>query len=185
MTTEKMKQKTTNNSPNLKFYKLNEQAKLPTFATEQSACFDLYANLVMDDSVQYFSSASTKQLPRKIGFNNGAPYIRLQCLERMLIPVGLIADIPKGYSIRLHPRSGLSFKKGIHLANCEGVIDSDYVEPIFVMVTSMSDVPTNIFDGERICQGELVKSVEYKIDTLTEPPSQKTDRDGGFGSTGT
>jgi len=30
----------------LKFFKLNEQAQLPTFATKESACFDFHANLV-------------------------------------------------------------------------------------------------------------------------------------------
>jgi len=33
----------------LKFYKTNEQAQLPVFATEQSACFDMYANLIVDE----------------------------------------------------------------------------------------------------------------------------------------
>ena len=37
----------------LKFYKTNEQAQLPVFATKQSACFDLYANLITGEQVQY------------------------------------------------------------------------------------------------------------------------------------
>jgi dUTP pyrophosphatase len=47
----------------------------------------------------------------------------------MLIPTGLIADIPEGFSVRIHSRSGLAFKQGVYLTNCEGVIDSDYVDP--------------------------------------------------------
>ena len=41
-----------NKTTSLKFYKLNEQAQLPVFATKQSACFDMYANLVRDENVQ-------------------------------------------------------------------------------------------------------------------------------------
>jgi len=105
-------------------------------------------------------------------------------MERMLIPTGLIADIPPGFSIRLHSRSGLAFKQGVYLTNCEGVIDSDYVDPIFAMVTSLSNVPVKIYNGDRICQGELVRCEKYTLNESDEPPTQKTDREGGFGSTG-
>ena len=130
----------------LKFYKLNEQAQLPVFATKQSACFDLYANLILGENVQYYGAIQTKELPRKVSFdiNSNRNFIQLNNMERMLIPTGLIADIPVGFSVRLHSRSGLAFKQGVYLANCEGIIDSDYVDPIFAMVTNISNVPTRI-----------------------------------------
>ena len=175
-----------NKITSLKFYKLNEQAQLPAFATKQSACFDLYANLVVNENVQYYNSLTTKELPRRVSFdiNSNRPYLQINNMERMLIPTGLIADIPEGFSIRLHSRSGLTFKQGVYLANCEGIIDSDYVDPIFAMVTSISNVPVRIYDGDRICQGELVRCEKYTLDESDEAPSQKTDRKGGFGSTG-
>ena len=170
----------------LKFYKTNEQAQLPVFATKQSACFDMYANLVRDENVQYYGAIQTKELPRRVSFdiNSNRNFIQLNNMERMLIPTGLIADIPVGFSVRLHSRSGLAFKQGVYLANCEGIIDSDYVDPIFAMVTNISNVPTRIYNGDRICQGELVRCEKYTLNESDEPPSQKTDRDGGFGSTG-
>ena len=182
MTTVKMKNKKTS----LKFYKLNEQAQLPVFSTEQSACFDMFANLILDETVVYYNSLTTKELPRRISFdiNSNRQFLQLNNMERMLIPIGLIAKIPKGFSIRLHSRSGLAFKQGVYLANCEGIIDSDYVDPIYAMVTSISNVPTRIYDGDRICQGELVRCEKYTLDESDEAPSQKTDREGGFGSTG-
>ena len=171
----------------LKFYKLNEQAQLPVFATKQSACFDLYANLIVDGTVQYYGAIQTKELPRRVSFdiNSNRNFIQLNNMERMLIPTGLIADIPVGFSVRLHSRSGLAFKQGVYLANCEGIIDSDYVDPIFAMVTNISNVPTRIYDGDRICQGELVRCEKYTLNESDEAPTQKTDREGGFGSTGT
>ena len=170
----------------LKFYKLNEQAQLPVFATKQSACFDLYANLIVDKTVQYYGAIQTKELPRRVSFdiNSNRNFIQLNNMERMLIPTGLIADIPDGFSVRLHSRSGLAFKQGVYLANCEGIIDSDYVDPIFAMVTNISNVPTRIYDGDRICQGELVRCEKYTLNESDEAPTQKTDREGGFGSTG-
>ena len=170
----------------LKFYKTNEQALLPVFATKQSACFDLYANLVSDENVQYYGAIQTKELPRRVSFdiNSNRTFIQLNNMERMLVPTGLIADIPNGFSVRLHSRSGLAFKQGVYLANCEGIIDSDYVDPIYAMVTNISNVPVRIYDGDRICQGELVRCEKYTLDESDEAPSQKTDREGGFGSTG-
>ena len=175
-----------NKTTSLKFYKTNEQAQLPVFATKQSACFDMFANLVLDEAVIYYQPLSTKELPRRVSFdiNSNRNFIQLNNMERMLIPTGLIADIPDGFSVRLHSRSGLAFKQGVYLANCEGVIDSDYVDPIYAMVTSISNVPTRIYNGDRICQGELVRCEKYTLDESDEAPSQKTDREGGFGSTG-
>ena len=175
-----------NKITSLKFYKLNEQAQLPAFATKQSACFDLYANLVVNETVKYYNSLTTKELPRRVSFdiNSNRPYLQINNMERMLIPTGLIADIPEGFSVRLHSRSGLAFKQGVYLANCEGIIDSDYVDPIFAMVTNISNVPTRIYDGDRICQGELVRCEKYTLNESDEAPTQKTDREGGFGSTG-
>jgi len=178
--------KNPNEITSLKFYKTNEQAQLPVFSTKQSACFDLYANLIEGEIVQYYGSLQTKQLPRKVSFdiNTNNTYLQMNNMERMLIPIGLIADIPVGFSIRLHSRSGLAFKQGVYLTNCEGVIDSDYVDPIFAMVTNISNVPVKIYNGDRICQGELVRCEKYTLDESDEAPTQKTDRDGGFGSTG-
>ena len=178
---------TTNTVTSLKFYKTNEQAQLPTFATEKSACFDLYANLINGEEVQYYQAIATKVLPRRVSFdiNSNRSFIQLNDSERMLIPTGLIADIPAGFSIRLHSRSGLAFKQGVYLTNCEGIIDEDYVDPIFAMVTNISNVPVKIFGGDRICQGELVRCEKYTLDESDEAPTQKTDREGGFGSTGT
>ena len=182
MTTVKMKNKKTS----LKFYKTTETARLPVFSTKESACFDFYANLPVDIKVQFFGPVSTKQLPKGLSFdiNSNRYYIQLNNGERMLIPTGLIADIPGGFSVRLHSRSGLAFKQGVYLANCEGIIDSDYVDPIFAMVTNISNVPTRIYDGDRICQGELVRCEKYTLNESDEAPTQKTDREGGFGSTG-
>jgi dUTP pyrophosphatase len=174
------------NVEKLKFFRTNETIQLPVFSTDQAACFDIYANLLEGEQVQYYQAIATKEIPRKISvdINKRNTFVQLNNGERMLIPTGLIADIPVGFSIRLHSRSGLAFKQGVYLTNCEGIIDSDYVDPIFAMVTSISNVPVRIYNGDRICQGELVRCEKYTLDETDEAPAQKTNRDGGFGSTG-
>ena len=178
--------KTSNLAETLKFYRLNANAQIPVFSTKQSACFDIHASLIDGEDIQYYQAISTKSVPRRVALdiNSSNTFIQLNNMERMLIPTGLIADIPPGFSIRLHSRSGLAFKQGVYLANCEGIIDSDYVDPIFAMVTNISNVPVRIYNGDRICQGELVRCEKYTLNESDEPPSQKTDREGGFGSTG-
>jgi dUTP pyrophosphatase len=106
--------------------------------------------------------------------------------DRVLAPTGLIFDIPKDYSIRIHPRSGLSLKDGLTLANAQGVIDSDYMEETFVMLTNLSTRNVTVGNLNRICQGELVKNNRVSFEQIGERPTRdNTNRKGGFGSTGT
>ena len=97
---------------------------------------------------------------------------------------GLIIDIPKGYSVRVHARSGLSLKQGLVLANGEGVIDSDYVEEVMVLLHNVSENNITISNGDRIAQAELIKDVEYQVVDSAVRPGVKTSRTGGMGSTG-
>ena len=144
-----------------KYYKLDGRVNDVHKATSGSACFDICAHIPCDGTVTL------------------APN------ERVLVPTGLIFDIPWGHSIRLHPRSGMAFKKGLSLANAEGIIDSDYVEEVFVALHNVSGESQTVSHGERIVQAELVKSLDYKIVPTDKRPERKTSRSGGFGSTGT
>ena len=141
---------------NLKAYRLHETVVLPKFATQQSACFDI-------------SAFADHVVPAN---------------HSMAIPTGLILDIPVGYSVRVHPRSGLAYKKGITLLNAEGIIDSDYTDELKIILHNTSNTNFIIHHGDRIAQGELVKSLDYTLEECYTAPTQKTDRVGGFGSTG-
>ena len=163
----------------LKIYKTHPDVNLPSFATKQSACFDLSFQSVGKQGYEGYS-VFNKKIVRP--FKDGNLYIHSR--DRIMVPTGIILDIPEGYSVRLHPRSGLSLKSGIVLANAEGVIDSDYVQEVFVLLYNMSDNGLMINNGDRICQAELIKDEKYDIEETTAKPENKTDREGGFGSTG-
>ena len=164
----------------LKYYKHNPKAKDPIFATRGSACFDLHA--CFDDVQTYKLRQDTLIREIEKPLRNGV--LQIYTMERVLVPTGLIFDIPAGYSVRLHSRSGLAYKEGLYLTNCEGIIDHDYIEPVFAMMTNISQAPKSINNGDRICQAELVEKIQYDFIEIKKSPSQKTDRDGGFGSTG-
>lgn len=162
----------------LKFYKTHPEVHIPVFATKQSACFDLCFSSA---GKQRYDGINSHNKSFSRGLGDGSIYINSQ--ERIRISTGLVFDIPKGYSVRIHPRSGLSYKHGIILINSEGIIDSDYVEEVILLMYNISDNGFWIKNGDRIAQGELVKSEKYTFEEIQEMPSQKTDRVGGIGST--
>lgn len=163
----------------LKIYKTFPTVELPKFATEQSACFDL----AFQNSGKFEYTGYNRMNKKYIRpFKDGKLYVN--SYDRIMIPTGLIFDIPKGYSVRVHARSGLSLKQGLVLVNSEGVIDSDYVDEIFVLLMNVTDTGQWLSPGDRIAQAELVKSESYDITERKTTPTVKTDRLGGIGSTG-
>lgn len=152
---------------------------MPRFATEQSACFDLCACLKGVERVKGYS-----RMNEPIDLYCTVDSLEIPAEFRVLIPTGLIFDIPEGHSVRIYPRSGLSFKIGLVTQNCEGIVDSDYVEECFLLLKNDSLSRVTINHGMRIAQGEMVKNEDYTLFETLERPRIKTDRSGGFGSTG-
>jgi dUTP pyrophosphatase len=163
----------------LNIYKTNPNIVMPRFGTKQAACFDISFQA---EGKATYSGYNSFNAPFTRSLSSGA--IRIMPGDRILVPTGLIFDIPEGYSVRIHPRSGLSYKQGLILANLEAVIDSDYIEETFILLTNRSEVDQTINKGDRIAQAELVKKEEYVLWEIMEAPTQKTDRIGGLGSTG-
>lgn len=170
----------------LKFYKLFPDVKTPVYATERSSCFDLEA--YMSTNISYIDTYSRllhhyKRVVTIIPESDNKRGIILEPWESALIPVGLIFDIPHGFEILLFPRSGNAVKKHLNLINCVGVIDEDYVEPVYVAVFNNSEVRQFICHGDRIAQAKLSPVVRSNMKELTVAPAKKTNRIGGFGST--
>jgi len=159
----------------LKFYKIYDEVEIPKFATEGSACFDVRAFVPIADTA-LFSKVPEHMIPK---------HVLIQPGERKLLSTGLIMDIPVGYHVKLYARSGYSFREGLIMTNSVGIIDSDYTDELKISVTNISDKNVHVNNGDRVAQGMMVKNESYIIARTTEPPQQKTDRVGGFGSTGT
>lgn len=167
----------------MKIFKVSEDAEIPAFATEGSACFDLKACLSVKDKIRSYNPHNREML-LPIKEQNGKVYTQLQPQFRTLVPTGLIFDIPSNHVMKLHIRSSMALKFGLALANDTGIIDSDYVDPVYIMVYNMSDTPITLYHGDRIAQAMLEKTVSYKLEETKTAPAKKTDREGGLGSTG-
>lgn len=109
--------------------------------------------------------------------------VRLNPLERRLIPTGIFLEIPPGFECQVRPRSGLALKKGITVLNSPGTIDADYRGEIGVILINLSNEAFEVENGERIAQliFSRIEQIEFEqVENLSE-----TDRGcGGFGSTG-
>lgn len=169
----------------MKVFRLNDAAELPAFATEGSACFDVKVCITAETKLKTYSPHNKEIIvPTKIA-SDGRAVTVLHPQFRTLVPTGLIFDIPKNHVLKVFPRSGMSVKYGIGLANSTGIIDSDYVEELFVPVYNMGDTPISIYHGDRIAQAMLEEIKTYTLVERKSRPEQKTERAGGIGSTGT
>ena len=142
----------------LKLMRVREGAIIPKQATAGSAGYDLCACI---DAPQTIEPG-----------------------ERCVFPSGLAAEIPAGTAGFVFTRSGLGIKKGIHVTNGVGVIDSDYRGEIQIGLHNLSAKPYTVQPGERIAQMIIMPYFAPVIEEVTS--LTETDRGaGGFGSTGT
>lgn len=142
----------------LKIKKLNENAVVPEQATAGSAGMDLSACLDNDVII--------------------APG------EIKLIPTGLAAAPDTDQcALLIYPRSGFASKHGISLANCVGVVDSDYRGEIKIPLINNSHESFTVTNGMRIAQMIMTPVIIPRIETADS--LDETQRSsGGFGSTG-
>jgi len=72
--------------------------------------------------------------------------------RRMAVPTGLAMAIPAGFEVQVRPRSGLTLKHGVTVANAPGTIDSDYRGEIKVILINLGQEDFEITRGMRIAQ---------------------------------
>lgn len=139
----------------VKISKVTEDAKLPEYAHPTDAGADVFAN-------------------ETVTLSGG---------DTVIVKTGIKVAIPIGYEIQIRPRSGLSYKTGLRVANAPGTIDSDYRGEVGVIMYNTSDENITIFKGDKIAQMVLseVPMIKWsEVESLDE-----TERgEGGFGSTG-
>lgn len=109
--------------------------------------------------------------------------IRLQSLERCLVPTGFFLQIPDGYEAQVRPRSGLAVRHGLSLVNTPGTIDADYRGEVKVILVNLGKDPVTVSPGDRIAQ--LVIAPVVQAEWIAVDRLEATERgEGGFGSTG-
>lgn len=133
------------------------ELSLPFYATIGSAGMDLVAAIDQD--------------------------IVLKPQERKLVPTGISIALPVGYEAQVRPRSGLTIKNGISVANTPGTIDSDYRGEICVILINLSNEDFTITRGMRIAQMIVAQYSRVNWNVVPELPESER-AEGGFGSTG-
>lgn len=151
--------------PSLKVKKLDENAILPKYQTSGAACFDLHW--------------CTYDCTLPFDICPGSPVV---------LGTGLAFEVPVGYVMLLYSRSGHGFKNNVRMANCVGVIDSDYRGELRVKLSAdggqggRSDF-LGIKPGDRIAQAMLMPVEQWDLIEVDEL-SDTARGTGGYGSTG-
>jgi dUTP pyrophosphatase len=164
----------------VKIKRLHPDATVPQYATAGAAGFDLVA---VEDVII-------------------APG------ETMKVRTGLAFELPPGYELQIRPRSGISAKTKLRVANAPGTVDADYRGEVCVLVDNVAPTPYRrltyvrridgavysvdikrpegsylIRKGDRVAQGVIApvyRAAFEEVDELSETARGA----GGFGSTG-
>lgn len=164
----------------LKFKKIHPKAIIPKRATPCSAGLDLH--IILEEG----SMVTTNDIETTVYAETGGKLITsIPPHSTLLVRTGLsVQPEREDVALLVYPRSGLSTKHGIDLANCVAVIDSDYRGEIRIPLRNNSDETFFLRDGDRVAQ--LVVTPVLFADTEEADELDETERGtGGFGSTGT
>ena len=130
------------------------------------------------------------QNPGDSGFDfHALEDISINLGETKLVKTGLSFSIPKGFELQVRPRSGLSLKTPLRVANSPGTVDSSFRGEVCVIIHNTEQYPTGINEGQylikkgdRIAQGVICPVFKAKFVEVEE--LDETQRgEGGFGST--
>jgi len=136
-----------------------EGLELPSYETQDAAGMDLRAAVPEE-----------QPLILKVG-------------KRVLVPTGLVMEIPKGHEGQIRPRSGLAYKNGITCLNTPGTIDADYRGEVMVLLINHGEKTFKIERGMRIAQMVIAPVMQVAI-SEGSLASETNRGSGGFGSTG-
>ena|ERR1700676_1508124 len=152
----------------LQIKKLNPDAVIPKYGTIGASGFDLVA---VED-------------------------VTIEPGETKLVKTGLAVAVPSGFELQVRPRSGLSLKTGLRVANSPGTVDSDYRGEVAVIMTNTSSETggeqtflralsstITINKGDRIAQGVICPVVQVEFDVV-DILDDTVRGSGGYGSTG-
>lgn len=118
----------------VKIRKLHPDAVTPAYATELAAGFDLVA---VEDVII-------------------APG------ETALVPIGLAFEIPPDFEMQIRPRSGVSYRTKLRVANSPGTIDADYRGEIKVIIDNISQEHANRHPNIRDAHNDYLTDVGGK-----------------------
>jgi dUTP pyrophosphatase len=151
----------------LKIKKLHPDAVIPRYQTKGASGFDLHA---LEDT----------------DISPG---------QTILVKTGLSVAVQEGFELQVRPRSGMSLKTYMRVANAPGTVDSDYRGEVCVIMTNTISIEElvkrgegynkycQIKKGDRIAQGVICPVLQVEFEEVEE--LDETQRGAGrYGSTG-
>ena len=84
----------------------------------------------------------------------------------------------------IFPRSGISLKTGLRIANSPGLIDAGYRDEVGIILHNTNDEDVILPARTRIAQFVLMQRTEISFEQVDSVANIGDDRGGGFGSTG-
>lgn len=149
----------------LKIKRVHPDAQIPQYETKGAACFDLRV-------------CEPGKSPLALGGGGVAAVVA------STFSTGLAFEVPEGYAMLVFSRSGHGFKNGVRLANCVGVVDSDYRGELRIrLAADDAKTPLNVAHGTRIAQAMLVAVPQVEFEEVDDLSTTSRGA-GGFGSTG-
>lgn len=119
----------------VKIKKLHEDSIIPKYQSKGASGFDLHA---LED-------------------------VELQAGETKLIRTGLAFEIPEGHELQIRPRSGLSLKTKLRVANAPGTCDSDFRGEVCIIMENTENFLTSIMKNFKTKFERLIEPGEYMI----------------------
>jgi dUTP pyrophosphatase len=104
--------------------------------------------------------------------------------ETRIAPTGLKAAVPEGWMLLVFPRSGLSAKTGLRVANSPGLIDAGYRDEVGIILHNTGTKAVTLDAGARVAQFVLVRRTVIHFVPVDNVAEIGRNRGGGFGHTG-
>lgn len=152
----------------MKVSRLNQTVDRPKFSNREDPIFKLKAFLEPGNKVRVLSSLN-KETFTIVKTVNDKSLIQIYPQQRILIPTGLMFDVPAGSVLKIYADELISFKKGIILVNGIDLIKHGNNDEANIMIYNMSDAVVTIENGEIVAQAMLEKIIPYDI---TEIPTE-------------
>ena len=150
----------------VKVTRMSEHARLPRYATEGAAAADVHSLRWRGVDGDWYEGDCIIAAGQSKAFSTGLKF-----------------EVPEGYELKVHSRSGHGFNKGLRLSNCTGILDSDYRGELMVKLHNDSSEAVLIERHERVCQVQVKEAIQHDFIEVGELTVTQRG-EAGFGSTG-
>ena len=159
----------------LKVKVLRENVKMPKRGSELASGFDVRA-------YSCYNPVEKKDI--KLESVDGQYGWTIKPNETLIFKTGLVMACGEDEEIQVRPRSGISCKTKLRVANAPGTIDSGYRNEIGIILTNTGDKDINLHKNDKVAQIVLCPVLHAVVNMVDELPESVRGLNG-YGSTGT